>query len=335
MNKTDALNQLPANHLVLDANNLNRLKLEAKANSPEALKETAKQFEAMLLNMMLKSMRDAAPQDGMLDSEQTRTYTAMLDQQLSQHLANKGIGLADALVKQLAKTTQSNVTPTEIKPTSQRFSQTFPYQAMNHVARAVTSETESVQTPDLFDIQPTIVPLATETKPSFNQMLSHTNLPDHVRAFGQRMGASAERASQASGIPSAFLLGQAALESGWGKSEIKYANGSSSHNLFGIKANDAWQGKVVSATTSEYINGIKQQRVEKFRAYDSYDESFKDFANLIASNPRYQNALSHLNDASAYTSALQKGGYATDPQYAKKLTRVIEVASAVSGLGNN
>ena len=120
------------------------------------------------------------------------------------------------------------------------------------------------------------------------------------------------------------MIGQAALESGWGKHEIKTSNGVNSHNLFGIKADASWKGKVANSVTTEYINGVKETRVEKFRAYDSYSDAFKDYAKLISQNPRYENAMNNTHDASAYAHALQRAGYATDPQYGKKLTQVIK-----------
>ena len=135
----------------------------------------------------------------------------------------------------------------------------------------------------------------------------------HIRAFQDKLGAHAEEASRATGIPAKFMLGQAALESGWGKREIKNADGSASHNLFGIKAGPGWKGKVVNAITTEYVNGVPQTRVEKFRAYDSYADGFKDYAKLLTNNPRYEKVLASEGDASSFAHGLQKAGYATDP----------------------
>ncbi|MFZ3288720.1 MAG: flagellar assembly peptidoglycan hydrolase FlgJ, partial [Telluria sp.] len=146
----------------------------------------------------------------------------------------------------------------------------------------------------------------------------------HVRAFQDKLGAHADEASRATGIPAKFMLGQAALESGWGKREIRNADGSASHNLFGIKAGPGWKGKVASAVTTEYVNGVPHTRVEKFRAYDSYADSFKDYAKLISNNPRYEKVLAAAGDASSFAHGLQKAGYATDPLYAAKLTRIIK-----------
>jgi flagellar protein FlgJ len=145
-----------------------------------------------------------------------------------------------------------------------------------------------------------------------------------VRSFQEKLASHAEEASKATGIPAKFMLGQAALESGWGKREIKGRDGTNSHNLFGIKASADWKGKVVEATTTEYVNGKAQTKVERFRAYDSYADSFKDYGKLLASNPRYEKVLASAGDASSFAQGLQKAGYATDPNYASKLTSIIK-----------
>ena len=278
---------LSSNNLALDANGLNKLRQAAKAGSPEALKATATQFEAMFLNMMLKSMRDATMDGGLFDSEQTKTYTTMLDQQVSQTLASRGIGLADALTRQLSNRV------------------TAPADAATGNAVTGNQGTSALS------------PSSAQRSPAL----------DHVKAFQQQVGVHAEAASQETGIPANFIIGQAALESNWGRREIKGADGTTSHNLFGIKATAGWKGKVVEAVTSEYVNGVRQQRVEKFRAYDSYADSFSDFANMLQKNSRYEPLIANAQDASAYAQAMQKAGYATDPNYADKLRRVIQQAS--------
>jgi flagellar protein FlgJ len=129
-------------------------------------------------------------------------------------------------------------------------------------------------------------------------------------------------ASQTTGIPAQFLVGHAALESGWGKSEPRHADGRASHNLFGIKAGSNWQGATVEATTTEYVKGVPEKRVERFRAYGSYAEAFKDYAQLLAQSPRYAGVVDS-RDAASFAQGLQKAGYATDPAYGSKLERVI------------
>ena len=133
----------------------------------------------------------------------------------------------------------------------------------------------------------------------------------------------AMQASQASGVPPQLMLGQAALESGWGKREIRMADGSNSFNLFGIKANAGWNGKVAEVMTTEYKNGVAYKQVEKFRAYSSYAEAFQDYAGLISNNPRYAGVLQQGGDVAGMAQAIQKAGYATDPKYADKLVSVM------------
>ena len=156
-----------------------------------------------------------------------------------------------------------------------------------------------------------------------------SGVPAHVSEFKARVGAYAQEVSQATGIPAQFMLGQAALESGWGKRELRAADGTPSHNLFGIKAGAGWKGPVVEAVTTEYINGIAHKTVEKFRAYPSYAEAFRDYARLLSSNPRYTEVLRQAVqrlDAEGFAQALQRAGYATDPAYGDKLGRIIKTA---------
>lgn len=154
--------------------------------------------------------------------------------------------------------------------------------------------------------------------------------------FVSQHSAAAERVAQATGIPAAFMVGQAGHETGWGRSEIRNADGSSSHNLFGIKAGAGWTGKVATITTTEYVDGEPRKVQANFRAYDSYEASFRDYARLIGESPRYAQAKAVAAgattavaagggnaSASAYASELQQAGYATDPAYAAKLSRAI------------
>jgi peptidoglycan hydrolase FlgJ len=268
--------------LAADSQSLDKLRLQAKQSPDQALKETAKQFESVFLNMMLKSMRDATPQDGVFDSEQTKMFTGMLDQQLAQAMASRGVGLADAMVKQLSRT-QATTT------------------AAPHELTAATRATTNA------------IPSAYKA--------------DAQQSFVDNLKAPAEQASRSTGVPAHLILGQAALESGWGKREIKMADGSSSHNLFGIKAGKDWNGKVAEVTTTEYHNGIAGKQVERFRAYGSYAESFQDYAKLLSDNPRYA-GVTGQTDAKAFAQGLQQAGYATDPKYADKLAGVIGSISA-------
>jgi flagellar protein FlgJ len=137
---------------------------------------------------------------------------------------------------------------------------------------------------------------------------------------------SAVAAERSTGVPAGFIVGQAALETGWGRQEIRHADGRSAHNLFGIKAGAGWRGGTVDATTTEYVDGRAVKTVERFRAYASHEEAFADWAKLMASNPRYAGVLQAGGSIEAFSRNLQKAGYATDPDYASKLTRTITQA---------
>jgi flagellar protein FlgJ len=141
--------------------------------------------------------------------------------------------------------------------------------------------------------------------------------------FVEQHGAAARAAEASTGIPAAFMISQAALETGWGRREIRHADGSTSFNLFGIKAGPGWKGPVAEITTTEVVNGKAQKVTARFRAYASYAESFADYARLMKDSPRYQRVLAQSNTASGFAQNLQRAGYATDPAYADKLTRVI------------
>ena len=147
-------------------------------------------------------------------------------------------------------------------------------------------------------------------------------VPASAKEFANRVWPHAVEASRSTGIPPQFLVAHAALESGWGKSEIRRADGTSSHNLFGIKAGKSWSGSSVEASTTEYVNGEAQRVSEKFRAYDSYADSFRDYANLLRNNPRYGGVIGS-QDGTEFARRLQQAGYATDPMYADKLARII------------
>jgi len=312
----------------LDTQGLNQLKLEAKQSSPESLKQAAQQFEAVFMNMLMKSMREATPQEGMFESEQTRMYTSMLDQQLTQRMASRGIGLADVMVRQLS--IAMSIPPTvEGEPSAggaaapglpaQGFPLNIPAPlASQSLPAAAAARTGDVPQGDLDALSGYSDPLRTKAR-------GESSAPPHVDAFVQRMLPHAQEASASTGIPPQFMMGQAALETGWGKSEIRGANGENSYNLFGIKAGSGWRGRTVDIVTTEYVNGKPQKQVDTFRAYDSYADSFRDYANLLRGNPRYQNVLAQGRDATGFAQGLQQAGYATDPNYAQKLASVIRL----------
>ena len=270
--------------LALDSQGLDKLRLQAKESPDKALKGAAQQFEQVFLNMMLKSMREATPQDEMFDNDQTKMFTGMLDQQLSQSMSTgRGVGLADIMVRQL-----------------------------------------SHNSPHTGDVP------KTGATPAIKNAIPSAYNENFQQDFVKKLMPHALQASADTGIPAHLMVGQAALESGWGRREIKMPDGTNSHNLFGVKAGPSWNGKIAEVTTTEYHNGVANKQVEKFRAYDSYAEGFKDYATLLSSNPRYAEVLKQGNNSHGFAHALQKAGYATDPHYGEKLSKAINSVNTLA-----
>jgi flagellar protein FlgJ len=177
---------------------------------------------------------------------------------------------------------------------------------------------------------PPAAPLSSMT-PAAETPLAEAMTPA-ARDFVARVWPDAVEASRATGIPAQFMVAQAALETGWGRAEPRLADGRPSHNLFGIKAGRSWNGAVAEAATTEYVDGVAQRQTERFRAYGSYTESFRDYAKLLTSSPRYAGVVG-TQSPTAFAHGLQRAGYATDPQYADKLTRIIAGLTPASTLG--
>ena len=272
--------------LAADGRALNALKVQAGQNSPEAAREAAKQFESLFMREMIKSMREATMKSGLLDGAEGNLANDMYDQQLSVQMSGLPGGLTEAIQRQLTR--QMGGTEAELSIPSTL--------SLDTSALRRTASTKNSTTPS----------------------------PKGLDAFVQHHRATAERVAQDSGIPASFMLGQAGHETGWGKGEIRHKDGSAAYNLFGIKAGKSWTGKVAEVTTTEYINGVARKVTAKFRAYDSYEDSFRDYARLINDNPRYEKARGKVGSAVAYATELQKAGYATDPEYASKLSRAIQ-----------
>ncbi len=288
-------NQLASNPQALDG--LRRL--ATSADSTEGIKAAARQFESYFLQMMLRSMRETVSDDGLFDSQETKTFSEMFDQQTAQNISqSRGFGIADMLVKQI----QSQLPQAPGQIVAKPVSYDLPPVGLD----APIADTKAAAQP---------APLAA---PSANG------------SFIDKLWPHAAEAAQALGLAPHLLLSQAALESGWGKHELKTADGGNSHNLFNIKAGPSWRGATVDKTVTEYVNGRAVQSTEKFRAYDSYAESFADYAKLLSSNPRYAGVLNQ--DAEGFAQGLKKAGFATDPAYAEKLQRIIGSAALRSAM---
>ena len=264
--------------LASDGRSVDALKSAAARDPKAAVREVAKQFEALFMQELMKSMRQATMQSGMLDNEGTKLGSEMLDTQLSTQMTGLRGGLADAIARQLER--QMN----------------FATEATGSAARAAMNT--SVQT--------------TPLRP-----------PASAQEFVLRHHDAAQAAERATGIPAAFMVAQAAHETGWGRREIRAADGSNAFNLFGVKAGAHWKGPVAEVTTTEYVDGQARKVTAKFRAYSSYEESFADYAKLMKSSPRYAGVVANADTAGGFAQGLQRAGYATDPAYADKLGRVI------------
>ncbi|QET05417.1 MULTISPECIES: flagellar assembly peptidoglycan hydrolase FlgJ [Cupriavidus] len=321
----------------LDTQGFEALKNQARAgNNEQTLKNAAKQFEAVFTQMVLKSMRDATPQDGMFDSQQTKLYMSMMDQQLSQQMSSRGIGLADVMYRQLARAAGVQVP-----------------QAMPGVTGAqAAASAQNAQLAAMLDSRGATdadgpPPVGTVVQggswspgTGVRQYQSASewqggqtalgqlpeDSPAHISEFVNRMAAPAMAASRATGVPAKLIVGQAALESGWGRREITNADGSTTFNVFGIKAGANWRGPVAEVMTTEYVDGQPQKVRARFRAYGSYDEACADYARLLTTNPRYAGVVA-ANNADEAAHGLQRAGYATDPAYGEKLVRIMKKVS--------
>jgi len=298
-----------ASSISFDARGLDSLKNTAAKKPEKALKDAAVQFEALFLNQLMKAMRESLPKDGMMHSAATDSYTSMLDQQLAQSMAKQGTGLARMIERQLAR----QMAKPEGTPAGQGVQ--VPVKIVPQGAAGV-SDVRAVATPFA-------VPRATAKTES--QLAGQ-------RDFLNSVIENAKSAASSSGVSAVFIAAQAALESGWGKREIRSADGTPAHNLFGIKAGRGWNGATADVTTTEYVNGVAVKSVEKFRAYASYAEGLRDYVSMLTQNSRYRDVVAQGQDAQGFAQGLQRAGYATDPAYASKLSQVIQQAVRITGL---
>jgi flagellar protein FlgJ len=277
-----------------DFSALASLRHDAKVQDPSALKEVAKQFESLFTQMLMKSMRDANRSFGEdpLFGSQQGEFYQDMFDDQIAMHLSKGKGLGLADML-VQQLTQSGL----VKP------------AEGTTPAATSAPAQNVSSSS--DHQP----LAKSKADFVRMMLPH-----------------AQRAAKALGVDPSALVAQAALETGWGQAVPSQASGSSSFNLFGMKAGSSWNGETAHVPTLEFEDGVPVRKVERFRAYDSPADSFNDYARLIGGNPRYENARGAGGDVATFASALQEGGYATDPNYARK---IVAVADEVRALTNN
>ncbi len=312
--------------LALDARSLDALRRDAAQDPRAALRQAAGQFEALFMQQLLKSMRDAMPKSGLFDGAGHDTYVGMLDQQLAQSMSNRPGGLAGIIARQLER----NLAPADADDTIAASSEEALARAR---ARALPRGAAALDRAGLVGWAAEAGSGATRfstgaasLEPQASQALKESlgkRLDAPQAAFVERMWPHAIAAQRTTGVPAAFVVGQAALESGWGKHEIRHADGRSAHNLFGIKATGGWNGPTVDVATTEYVDGKAMRSVERFRAYGSYAEAFRDWASLMTTSARYGAVLREAKSAEGFAQGLQRAGYATDPDYADKLESTI------------
>ena len=275
----------PSNTLSADVRSLDALRFKAGADPKGAAREAAKAFESLFMQELMKSMRASTMATGMFDNEGSKLGVDMLDSQLATRMSGLPGGLSDIIAKQLER--QMGLTPGPI--------------------------------PRAEKANPTPEPLQSAAQPAPEVRVPQTAAATFVQHHTQ----AARAAQHKTGIPAEFMISQAALETGWGRKEIRHADGSPAFNLFGIKAGGNWKGPTAEVWTTEYVDGKPQRVKAQFRAYGSYEESFADYARLIKDSPRYAQVVARGQDATAFAQGLQRAGYATDPAYADKLSRVI------------
>lgn len=298
-------NQLDMARNVHDLGSINKMREAIASGDENVLQEAAEQFEAIFVQMMLKSMRKAqdalADEDSPFNSQQVKFYRDMHDQQLATDLtAGGGMGLADIIVKQMGQSEDSYLPASVIRSDGN----------LNSLNRDRVVAVEQAQE----------TVLASESKGV--KSAAKDSMFDTPEDFVETLRPYAEQVAEEYGMDAKAIIAQAAVETGWGKFVIHNADGESSHNLFGIKANSQWEGEQAVVDTLEFNSGIPQKQKAAFRSYASLEEAVDDYGRFIVTQPRYQQAVEQASDAHSYTRELQSAGYATDPNYASKIMAV-------------
>lgn len=346
--------RLSAPDVYTDFEGIARLRADARANAAGSAPAVAEQFEALFIQMMLKNMREASAGDELFASHESDFYRDLHDQQLALTLAqDRGIGLKDIIARQIGAMVAPEGAPPAAAGAPAGSSPAIAG-PQNFILPPGPRAREDTRAPDTLIApadapppaavsapagpNPTIAgPHAREVARPLDALTVPGNAPPAAAGapagssptiagpqnFVQQLWPHAREAARQLGVAPEALLAQAALETGWGRSVIAQPDGTSSYNLFGIKAAGNWNGKQASVPTLEYAGGVPVRSRASFRVYDSYAESFQDYVQLVRDNPRYRDALRQAGDPGAYLNALQSAGYATDPAYANKIVGIL------------
>ncbi|MCL2919693.1 flagellar assembly peptidoglycan hydrolase FlgJ [Shewanella litorisediminis] len=365
----------------LDIGGLDKLRAQAKADDKAALREVAKQFEGIFVQMLMKSMRDANAvfeSDSPFNSQYTKFYEEMRDQQMAVDMSQKGmLGLVDLMVQQLSPQ-DSPITPSSVLGGDKRFDMgeapmmlrrdgasdaKEPNVGLKATAAQALAQSQiaglpgGVFTGSGFHEAPVLdaptavsAPASSAAAPIFDQLLAGKQTPskqleserdnpnfesrqDFIRALMPLANEAAKRL----GTKPEVLIAQSALETGWGQKLVRRPDGSMSNNLFNIKADKRWEGEKAAVNTLEFEQGVAVRQRADFRVYDTLEQSFNDFVDFLKSGERYGDALKQAARPASFVQGLQNAGYATDPQYADKVMRVMQAVTSeikAMALGN-
>ena len=332
----------------LDVQGLKSLET-ASASSPRdpaTLRAVAQQFESLFIGMMMKSMREAKLGDGLFDSDQSRFYQELFDQQLSMTLAQgKGLGIADLLVRTLGPGSPAAAAAAAAGGYGRPLRRAG---APAGAAPLIGGSRAADGSAPLDGCAPDAPREAADCGGSgaaataFAGSAGSGGGPGGVAGSAAASGAGAahgalaaspeefvalvmpvaQAAGSALGVSPLALVAQAALESNWGR-QVPAAEGTSSFNLFGIKADAGWPGRRVVRDTIEYAGGIAERRREPFRAYESVTHAFEDYVSFLRGHQRFAGALQSGADPERFAVALHQAGYATDRFYSAKITAVL------------
>ncbi len=323
--------RLQQTRIYTEFSGLNALKAQARTDKQAALREVAGQFEGLFLTEMLKSMRkagDVFAEGNYLNSQQSQFYRDMFDNQLSLTLSsNQGLGLTDTLVRQLSRQIPGMTDGGEPSASQRR--------TLADYDRSLPALTREL--PERLAAVSQIAGTANGAASVNHDPDDRVTVPerfDSPEQFVQQLLPMARQVAAGSGIDPRLMVAQAALETGWGRHMIEGENGAPSYNLFGIKADQRWSGASVDITTSEYREGVKLNEQAAFRAYPDYQASFRDYVSFLESNPRYREVLAVADNPELFALRLQEAGYATDPNYANKIRRIMNGDQFASPAGN-
>lgn len=313
------MQKISDSHHFFDLASLDSLRNQSQKNDTAALKKVAQQFEAVFVQMLMKSMRSAnavLESESPLNNQYTQFYQQMHDQQMSMDLSNKGLlGLSDLIVKQLSS--QPLQDPPN-KPLRSHVMNKMPSLTSDH-SQLKHQQGEKLPPINHFALSDNIR-INDGKNIDENNRLAYFSSPQD---FIFKLHPLAEKAAEKLGTKTEVILAQAALETGWGKKIIMTNKGHNSFNLFNIKAGKSWDGPRSSVSTIEFESGIASQQQASFRVYDSFADSFNDFVDYIQHSTRYEQARNVSNNPNRFIQELHLAGYATDPNYSQKVIGIM------------